>query len=451
MIVPTPRIVRLFALTILPLSLVSAMVPESRAILAGACLLLCMTGVADAWLAGRRRRGIALEFPQRLNLSRDHEGTLSFMACGPVNAKCSLIIGLQLPPGFSSPHREHPVQLSGAGQSVRIQWPLTGNRRGSHLLEQCRLRLRSPLGLWFAQASFAAGTQLRVYPNLRDERKRLAALFLNRNTALIHPRRQVGQGREFEKLRLYLPGDSMGDIHWRATAKRGQLVTKEFQIERTQEVYVIIDASRLSSRPAPHHGLKRNAGTEGEPVLESYINSALILGSVAQKQGDLFGVMAFSDRVLAFVRAKSGKGHFGVCRDALYTLAPGRTNPGYDEAFSFLAARLRRRALVIFLTSLDEPALAESFVRSIRILSRRHLVCVAMLRPEAAAPLFSDGNVQGVEDIYRLLGGHIVWHNLREMRQALRLHGVQLSLVDDERLSVEVVSRYLDVKRRQML
>lgn len=437
---------RLFAATVLPLSLVPAMVPDSGPLLAGVGLLLCAVGGADAWLAEQRRRRIKVEFPERLNLSCDRQAVLPFTVSDSSGGPRSLVIGLQLPRGVTSPYREHPVQLSGEQQSLRVQWPLTTSRRGSHLLEQCRLRVLSPLGLWYSQAQLAAGTQLRVYPNLAGERKRLAALFLNRNTALVRPYRQVGQGREFEKLRLYLPGDSIGDIHWRATAKRGQLVSKEFRIERTQEIYVIIDASRLSARQVASSG-----EGNGEPLLERYIRSALILGSVAQNQGDLFGVMAFSDQVLGFVRAKSGKGHFGACRDALLNLSSTGANPGYDEAASFLAARLRRRALLIYLTSLDEPALAEGFVRSIGVLSRRHLVCVAMQRPEAAAPLFSGKEARGLDDIYRSLGGHLVWHGLREMQQTLRLAGVQLSLVDNERLSAEVVSRYLDVKRRQML
>jgi len=447
LIVPSSRIMRLFAATVLPLSLASVMVPNGFALLAGLLLLLCAIGGADAWLAERRRRGIDVEFPERLNLSCDRQAVLTFTVSDVSGAPRSLVIGLQLPNGVTSPYPEYPLQLPGERQSIRGQWPLTASRRGSHLLGQCRLRVPSPLGLWYAQGSLPAGTRLRVYPNLAEERKRLAALFLNRNTALVRPARQVGQGREFEKLRLYLPGDSIGDIHWRATAKRGQPVTKEFRIERTQEVYVIIDASRLSARQAA----PRSGEGSGEPLLERYIRSALILGSVAQKQGDLFGVMAFSDQVLGFVRAKSGTGHFGTCRDALLNLASAGVNPGYDEAASFLAARLRRRALLIFLTSLDEPALAEGFVRCIGVLGRRHLVCVAMQRPEAAAPLFSGGEATGLDDIYRSLGGHLVWHGLREMKQTLRLAGVQLSLVEDERLSAEVVSRYLDVKRRQML
>ena len=101
--------------------------------------------------------------------------------------------------------------------------------------------------------------------------------------------------------------------------------------------------------------------------------------------------------------------------------------------------------------TLDEPALAEGFVRSIGVLNRRHLLNVVMLRPDHARPLFSGQDLKSEEEMYRRLGGHLVWHGLREMKQTLRLQGVRLSLVEDERLSAEVVSGYLDVKRRQML
>ena len=87
-----------------------------------------------------------------------------------------------------------------------------------------------------------------MYPNLFDERKHVAALFLNRGHYGIHSQRIMGKGREFEKLREYSHGDSMQDVHWKASAKRGALVTKVFQVERTQEVYVLVDSSRLSAR-----------------------------------------------------------------------------------------------------------------------------------------------------------------------------------------------------------
>lgn len=446
MIVPSDRALRLFAATAIPAALTMALAPQGRVALMGASLIILALAAVDALRAERQSRRVTMQFPERLVLSRDREGTLPFTVSGGAGATRAIALALQLPAGIASPYLEHPIELAPEETGARVRWPLTGTRRGDFPLGSCRLRLRSPLGLWHAQRSLPARTTLRVYPNLREERRRLATFFANRNDALVRPQRQVGQGREFEKLRLYLPGDSLGDIHWRATAKRGQLVTKEFRIERTQEVYVVIDASRLSGREVA-------TGPDGreEQLLERYLRSALILGSTAQKQGDLFGVMSFSDRVLSFVRARAGQAHFGVCRDALYHLAPGKTNPGFDEAASFLAARLRRRALLIFFTTLEEPALAEEFLRSIGVLSRRHIVCVAMVRPDAAAPLFSGEEVEGVEGIYRALGGHLVWHELRELQQTLRLRGVQLFLPTNERLSAEVVSGYLEVKRRQLL
>jgi uncharacterized protein (DUF58 family) len=151
------------------------------------------------------------------------------------------------------------------------------------------------------------------------------------------------------------------------------------------------------------------------------------------------------------VRAKTGKTHFGHCRDLLYTVQPGEDNPSFGELATFMAARLRRRALLIFIAPLDEPALAEEFVRAIRILSRRHLICVAMPQPSTAAPLFSTTALGSSDELYRHLAGHLTWHQLRELQQKLRLQGIRLLLVKDERLSADLVSHYLDVKRKQLL
>src|SRR5262249_57242960 len=116
--------------------------------------------------------------------------------------------------------------------------------------------------------------EVRVYPNLIAERKKLAALFLNRGPLGLHARRQVGKGRDFEKLREYVPGDSFDEIHWKATARRAKPITKVFQIERTQEVYVVLDASRLSSRNTK----------SGTSILERQITAALILGLATEQQ-----------------------------------------------------------------------------------------------------------------------------------------------------------------------
>lgn len=445
MIVPAPGILRWVAATLLPAALLYAMTPQLRPVLATVPPLLGLLALADLLAVLRRGNRITLTMPDRLSLICGRNGELPLTIRTNDGGRRELGLGLALPEGFESPFRETSLTVPTGDKGIRLDWPLTGTRRGRFQLTRCALRVSSPFRLWQLQQRHEINCELRVYPNLRTERRRLASLFLERNDRQIRAQRQRGQGREFDKLRQYQPGDSLSDIHWKATAKRGQLITKEFQIERTQEVYLLLDSSRLSGRLVP------NADGGSEPFLEQSIRTALILGSVAQRQGDLFGVAAFGSRVQGFVRAKSGKPHFGHCRDLLYTIQSGDDNPDFGELASFLAARLRRRALLIFMTPLDEPALAEEFVRAVKILARRHLICVAMPQPAAAVPLFSDSTLQELDGLYRHLAGHISWHQLRELQQSLRLQGVSLFLVKDERLSADLISHYLDVKRRQLL
>jgi uncharacterized protein (DUF58 family) len=434
--VPRERLLLAAGLLLVPPALAAAFLPPvvvPFSVLAAAGVIVAFA----AALAGRRRAvGVSVLFPRRLVLAKGREGSLDFEV---TQGAPELLLAPVLPPQLVSTVRELKVSLP--GERGAVSWPLRGEVRGDWRVALLRFRAGSPLGLWWVQGEREAGTEISVYPDLSAERKRLAPFFLNRNEIRLHPRRQVGQGREFEKVRPYLPGDSLGDIHWKATAKRGHPVTKEYRIERTQEIYAVVDYSRLSAR---------SAGEEGEPLLERFLTAALTLGLVARRQGDLFGVAAFSDRVTRFVRAGTGAAHFEACRDALYRLHAGEESPDFPELASTLSLRLRRRALLLVLTSLDEPGLGESFLRSMRLLSRRHVVVVAMLRPSAALPAFS-AEAASDDDLYRILGGHLLWHDLRELRENLGRSGIELALLENERLCADMVSRYISVKRRQIL
>jgi uncharacterized protein (DUF58 family) len=315
-------------------------------------------------------------------------------------------------------------------------WTWTARRRGLYRVEAIYLEAVSPLGMWQVRRSEPVAMELRVYPNLRrdDDLKALRA-----GMSGVHAMRQVGRGREFEKLREYLPGDGFDEIHWKATARRGRPITKVFQVERTQEVYVIIDRSRLSARPVGD-----------ETTLERQIAAGLIVGAAAEKRGDLFGLAAFGDQVDAFVRARNGKAHYAACRDAIYQLHPNPMSPDFDEIATFLRLRLRRRALVLFLTSLDDPVLAENFARATKLLARRHLVLAGMLRPVSSKKLFED-DVETAEDVYRDLAGHIAWKRLKALEALLARQGVRLSVIDPSNFSAALIGIYDAVKQRQLI
>jgi uncharacterized protein (DUF58 family) len=186
-------------------------------------------------------------------------------------------------------------------------------------------------------------------------------------------------------------------------------------------------------------------------IMERFAAAALVMGLAADRQGDLFGLLAFDDKIRKFVRAKNGRAHYDVCRDALYTMQARSVSPDFNELFAFIGTQIRRRALLIILTNLDDPVLAESFTTNIDVVSRQHLVLVNMLKPNGVDPLFSDAHVKSVNDIYDKLGGHMRWRHLRETEKLLQRRGIGFHMLANENLCSDLVSQYLTVKRRQLL
>jgi uncharacterized protein (DUF58 family) len=466
MIVPRTRLLLWIAAIVLPFSAIGATVPGTLGLSVGLIGGLLVLAAVDALLGRGRLAALRVELPELVRLQKDRPGALAVRLHHAAGPERTVRLGLAFPRTMEATDDRAVLLPAGAALS-QIDWPLTPRERGPTVLDRVWLEAATPLGFWAVRASHPVRAELRVYPNLADERKNVAAVFLRRATAGARTQRRAGQGREFEKLREYFPGDSPADVHWKASAKRGHLVTKVHQIERSQEVYVIVDASRLSAREVrvesesgKWHGAATPGGEGAIPAspstlhstLERYVTASLILGLAAEQQGDQFGLVTFSDRVLSFVRAKAGTAHYDACRDRLYALQPQQVSPDFEELCSFLRLRLRRRALLIFLTALDDPMLAESFSRATELLSRQHLLIVNMLQPAGAGALFSEeAPAENLDALYQRLGGHLRWRDLRELGKTLERRGVRFSLLDPARLTAQLVAQHAEVKARQLL
>jgi len=446
MISPRDKLLFWTGMVLIPCSLAVAVMPQTLPVMCCLVAAFLVIVVLDAVRAMKSLDGITATFDEVVRLTKDRDGAIPVLLGNEGPHAKRVHIGLALPPTLSSARETQWAKLPADAASLRMEWPCTPLRRGHFVVENVYLEASSPFGLWDYRATRAAQTELRVYPDLLPERNQLAALFLNRGGLGIHPQRRVGKGRDFEKLREYIPGDSFEDIHWKATARRGYPVTKVYQLERTQEVYVVIDASRLSGRV-----ISSQEGEGSTTQLDRFLEAALVLGLVAEKQGDHYGVISFSDRVHGFIRARNGQAHYNACRDMLYMLGPQTVNPDFEELFTFVRLRLRRRALLVFLTNLDDPVLAEGFASNIRLLARRHLVLANMLTAPGVGPLFTKEDVQDTDKVYERLGGHLQWRGLRELSRVLQRQGVRMSLVDSAALSPDLVTQYLNVKQRQIL
>ena len=248
MLVPQPRFLFWFAVVVLPFAALGALYAEAQLVAVLLIAGLLLVAVVDAARAFGRLSALSLELPGLLRLSLGRPASIELTVRHPPRTPLALRLGLALPAALRPDREEITVALPTDSETSVVPWRLQPLRRGRFQLTRAYVEGQSHFGFWGLRRSIPVACEVRVYPNLLRERKNLAALFLHRGSFGLHAQRQIGKGREFEKLREYIAGDSYDEIHWKATAKRHHPVTKVHQIERTQEIYILIDASRPPHR-----------------------------------------------------------------------------------------------------------------------------------------------------------------------------------------------------------
>lgn len=455
MIVPRLRLIVLSAAVLLPESLVAAWRPDLGAQAAALFTALLLVAVLDAVTGRERLRAVAVQIPEIVRLTVDHWSGIQMQIHNPLSKPNPLRIGLALPRTIASKHKDIFIRLDAGTNSAALLWPCRALRRGRFAVERCHLETGSRLGLWAVRRRLELKSEIRAYPDLVGGQQHLRGLFQRRQWGL-RTQRRVGKGREFEQLREYLPGDSYEDIEWKATARRRHPVTKVYQVEQAQEIYVLLDASRLSTRNAAFIIQRRFRERLQQPraqstIFEHYITAALVMALAADRLNDRFGLLVFGDKPDCFIKAGRGRAHYNACRDALYNRMPRTVSPDFEELFTYVGTHLRKRALLVFLTSLDDPMLSESFIHAMQGACRQHIVMVNMFRPPGAYPLFSSPEIRSVEGIHQHLVGHLLWSSISETRRVLHHNGADLHLLDKHRLCSQLVSQYMEVKQRQLL
>ncbi|MGD9182204.1 MAG: DUF58 domain-containing protein, partial [Desulfobacterales bacterium] len=213
-IVPTYRFLFLVGLIFLPFSLLVVVVSS---IAAPTIVLAVVTVIAvamDAYRSQGRLEGIRVTLPKVLRISKGREGNFNLQIENQNLKARHIRLGLAFPKEIYTSAVELRIELPEDNPISSVDWVLTGLQQGRYHLDTCYLETVSLWGFWSVRRAVRINLEIRVYPNLFDERKNLSGLFLNKGLG-IHTQRQVGKGRDFEQLREYLPGDSFEDIHWK--------------------------------------------------------------------------------------------------------------------------------------------------------------------------------------------------------------------------------------------
>ena len=335
--------------------------------------------------------------------------------------------------------REAFVRLR-ARQTATLSYFLKPPRRGRFEFGHVAVRYVSRLGLAWRTARAAEPVPVKVYPNIRRAREAELKALGARSLVAAHRRTSWrGEGRDFESLRDYVPGDELRHVAWTATARRGRLTTRQYQIERDQTVLVMLDAGRLMT-----------ARVEGETKFDAAVHAALALMSAADRSGDLAGLAVFGRRVNVYVPPAKGRERTEAVLEALHAVEPELIEPSYTRAFEFVAAACKRRALVVLLTDLVDEEGSRELLHSLRILRPRHLPLVATIGdrdlraatqhpPETARDLF----VQSVAE-------EIMHQREAALRRVEAQGGLALD-VTTAALAPTLLETYLRVKERGLL
>lgn len=297
-----------------------------------------------------------------------------------------------------------------------------------------------PLGLGLRRSTHALPWEVRVYPALTTLRRRAAvAQALRRREQGRQPLRRLGEGRLFESLRDFVPGDDPRHIDWKATARRRKVITRQFEAERRQHVLLVLDAGRLLT-----------ADVAGTARMDYVVQAALELAYAAAQHDDNVGVMVFADGVRHFVTPQRGRRGLKQVLDVLAEVTPTLVEPDYPGAFRYLAARNRKRALTVVFTDVIDRFASEALVANLVTLRPRHLPLAVTLRnPELDA--IATQRPAEVRDAWRKAAAEELLRAREEALSHMRRAGVLVLDVPPARAAEAVVDMYVELKRRGRL
>jgi uncharacterized protein (DUF58 family) len=330
------------------------------------------------------------------------------------------------------------ITVRGDAENIS-RYTVTPRERGDCNAGQLYLRYRSVFGLAERWAVADLRQKLRVYPNFEQAKGKSLYLARSRKIELqMRMMRLRGQGSEFESLRDYRENDEPRAICWTATARRGKIVTKNYQVERSQAVWAVIDCGRLM-----------NTRTEGYSKLDRAVDAALCLAQLAMYSGDRFGLLAYGREVRQRVLPGRGPAHLRQIVESLAVLRGEWPEADHVRAASSLLAMQTQRGMVFWITDLAETAMTPEVVESAgHLLSRHVLAFVAVGQPElrrkaadiseTAEQMYESAAAQELVSRRELLLGQL------RQRGALALESMP------GELSTAVLNQYLHIKERNI-
>ncbi len=414
--------------------------PPLGGIALGAGIAIIVLAALEArWLAGVR---LQLERPPRIALALGNP--LQLPAVLSHDSRAALAITA----------RQRLNDLVGGGAVTRSGWclpgqhldlglPVRGAERGDAQIEPLAVGV-SRFGLVERIAPLGASCRLSVLPDLtavRNIRRQFDALFLRGMGSRLAPR--SGQGREFDRLREYVQGDDWRHIEWKATARRGPLIMRDFRVERSQDVVLCIDRGhRMAARVSGPRGVLSR--------LDHAVNAAVLASWLCNRCEDRVGMLSFSAEVEMGIGQGRGAAHLAALTGFATGIAPAWLHTDYRVMAAHVTRRLKHRSLILIATVLPEQGDHGELLQAMHMIRGRHLPLVLVMSDPvlnaSARALPADRR-----ELCRTLVAADVVDGRRQLIKELRRLGALVVETAPDEIGATAINAYLDVKRRQLL
>ncbi len=321
------------------------------------------------------------------------------------------------------------------GDSITFSYILQVRMRGRYELGPTEVILRDRLGLHYYKRTLRAPTEILVYPTYKDVR-RLEALGKQRQLGLMfgaHRTKTVGMGTDFTGFREYVPGDAFRLIDWKASARRGDLVVKQYEMEKNIQIICMVDSSGSMGNGYPEN-----------TKLEYAIRAAVLLTHMGLERKDLVGTCVFSDRVHAYVPPSASPGHMYAVLEAL-AMAEPRGWSDYEGAIGYVCKQTRKRSLVIWLTDLEEsPAPLINAMKTVVANGHRAMI-ISPFGPWFEAPV---GQFGPLEKVLAEAVSEELWERRAKIGRALARFGISVVNVGPEDFLPTIMKQYELAKKK---
>ncbi|PSG86428.1 DUF58 domain-containing protein [Aurantibacter aestuarii] len=323
---------------------------------------------------------------------------------------------------------------------LQLTYQLRPTERGEYQFGHLNVYTKTPFGLIAKRYRFNNDIMVPTYPSFIQLRKYdLMAMTNNLHQYGVKKIRRLGHTMEFEQIKDYVLGDDLRTINWKATAKRNQLMVNQFQDEKSQPVYAIIDKGRVMKMPF-----------NGLTLLDYAINSALVISNVALKKQDKAGLFTFSNKVENRVVAERRTSQMNLILETLYNVKTNFKESDFGQLYANVKRNITHRSLLLLYTNFETLDSLNRQLPYLKGLSKNHLLVVIFFK-NTELNQFIDQKAETVQQAYDKVIAEKFAFEKRLIVNELKKYGIYSILTTPEKLTIDTINKYLEIKARGLL